>query len=118
IWLDYNPIRRTNSALYGVDKESSLWNEIVNQTRLKGQATLDFFAGYSYKLPRKKGAKHNEFIVFNVGINNILNNQNIITGGFEQLRFDFDAKNVNRFPPKLFYAYGTNFFASIIYRLQ
>jgi hypothetical protein len=118
MWLDFNPIRRTEAAVNGVAKDSDKWNEILNQTRLKGQATLDFFGGYSYRLPRQRGSKHSQFLVFNVGVNNLLNNKQMITGGFEQLRFDFDAKNVNKFPPKLFYAYGTNFFASIIYRFQ
>jgi len=54
--------------------------------------------------------------VFNVGVNNILNNQNIITGGFEQLRFDFNDRNINKFPPRLFYAYGANYFASVTLR--
>jgi hypothetical protein len=46
-------------------------------------------------------------------VNNILNNTNIVSGGFEQLRFDFAEKNINKFPSKKFYAYGTNFFASV-----
>ncbi|HMU24125.1 MAG TPA: hypothetical protein PKD97_03635, partial [Ferruginibacter sp.] len=53
------------------------------------------------------------YIVFNVGVNNILNNQSIVTGGYEQLRFDFAEKNVNKFPSRRFYAYGINYFASI-----
>ena len=57
--------------------------------------------------------KKRTFMLFNVGVNNILNNQNIVSGGFEQLRFDFQNKDVNKFPSKQFYAYGLNYFASI-----
>jgi hypothetical protein len=116
MWLDFNPIRRTYAALQDVDPKSENWTNIINQTRLPGQFTLDFFGGYSWRLPRSLGFKRNTFLAFNAGVNNILNNQDIITGGFEQLRFDFENKNVNKFPPRLFYAYGTNFFASVAFR--
>jgi len=56
------------------------------------------------------------FLVFNVGVNNILDNQSIVTGGYEQLRFDFDTKDPNQFPAKLYYAYGLNYFASVTLR--
>lgn len=52
-------------------------------------------------------------MLFNVGVNNILNNTKIVSGGFEQLRYDFQNKDVNKFPNKSFYAYGLNYFASI-----
>jgi hypothetical protein len=56
------------------------------------------------------------FLVFNIGVNNLLNNTDIVTGGFEQLRFDNAEKNINKFPIKKFYAYGTNFSSSIALR--
>jgi hypothetical protein len=49
-------------------------------------------------------------------VNNILNNTNIVSGGFEQLRFDYAEKNIDKFPAKKFYAYGTNFLTSITLR--
>jgi hypothetical protein len=56
-----------------------------------------------------------------VGVNNLLNNKDIITGGYEQLRYDAQASAsdpilVNKFPPKFFYAYGLNYFASVTLR--
>jgi hypothetical protein len=48
-----------------------------------------------------------------VGVNNLLNNTNIVSGGFEQLRFDFQERNINKFPVRKFYAYGANYFASV-----
>jgi len=36
-----------------------------------------------------------------------------MTVGYEQLRYDFAEKNVDKFPAKRFYAYGINFFASV-----
>lgn len=114
MYADFNPIRRTESAVSGIEEGSALWNQIIDQTKLKSQYTVDAFAGYSWMMNRRfKGLKKRTYLVFNVGVNNILDNRNIISGSFEQLRFDFAGKNVNKFPNKNFYSYGTNFFASI-----
>ena len=52
------------------------------------------------------------FFSFTAGVTNLLN-ATVIQGGFEQLRFekaDVQATGINVFPPRYFYAYGTNFF--------
>jgi len=114
MYLSYNPVRRTASAVSGVPEGSALWHQILDQTQLESQYTLDAFAGYSWLMNRRfHSLKKRTFLVFNVGVNNILNNRNIVSGGFEQLRFDFAEKNVNKFPDKRFYAYGINYFASV-----
>lgn len=116
-WLSFNPIRRTFEATDGVPYKSDTWNAIIDQTKFDPEYTLDFFGGYSWRLPRKYNIDNRPtYLVFNVGVNNILNNKNILTGGFEQLRFDGENKDVNKFPPKLFYAYGLNYFASATIR--
>jgi hypothetical protein len=121
MWLDFNPIRRTYGAVEGLDvnkpTELAVREGILAQTKLDAQYTVDFFGGWSYKLPKKfLGFNKSTFLVFNAGVNNLLNNQNIISGGFEQLRFDYADKNINKFPPRLFYAYGLNYFTSITFR--
>ena len=114
MYLSYNPVRRTAAAVSGVAEGSAAWHQILDQTQLDNQYTLDAFAGYSWLMNRKfTQLKKRTFLVFNVGVNNILNNRNIVSGGFEQLRFDFAEKNTNKFPDKRFYAYGINFFASV-----
>jgi hypothetical protein len=50
------------------------------------------------------------------GINNMLNNTDIISGGYEQLRYDYSTSDINKFPPKYYYAIGTNYYASIALR--
>jgi hypothetical protein len=97
-----------------VEPATQLSNQILNQIELDAQYTVDVFAGYSWLMSRKyKSLKKNTYLVFNVGINNLLNNENIVSGGFEQLRFDVGEKDVNKFPDRRFYAYGLNFFASV-----
>ncbi|HMK04188.1 MAG TPA: TonB-dependent receptor [Ferruginibacter sp.] len=114
MYLDFNPIRRTESAINGVPEGSELWHQILNQTQLESQYTLDAFAGYSWMMNRRfKNLKKRTYLVFNLGVNNILNNRNIVSGGFEQLRFDFAQKNIEKFGNRNFYAYGINFFASV-----
>ncbi|MBL0357063.1 MAG: TonB-dependent receptor [Chitinophagaceae bacterium] len=117
MWLDFNPLRRTSEAVAGVAEGSYVWHQIIDQTKLKRQFTVDAFAGYSWLLNKSfKSIKTRSFLVFNFGVTNLLNNKNIVSGGFEQLRFDFQDKNVDKFPAKKFYAYGTTFNASIAYR--
>ncbi|HQW92936.1 MAG TPA: TonB-dependent receptor, partial [Ferruginibacter sp.] len=86
MYLNYNPIRRTAAAVNGLDEGSEKWHQVLDQTQLDPQYTLDAFAGYSWLMNRKfNQLKKRTFLVFNVGVNNILNNTNIVSGGFEQL---------------------------------
>ena len=96
---------------------SELWNDILDQQKLKPQYTIDFFGGYSWLMNKRyKSLGKRTFLVINLGINNLLNNTNIVSGGYEQLRFDYAEKNIDKFPAKKFYAYGTNFSASVALR--
>lgn len=114
-WLDFNPIRRTASAVDGLDRKSTVWTNIIDQTKLDPAHTIDFFGGYSFKIAHTEKKKP-VFLALNVGINNLLNDTNIISGGYEQLRFDFDTHNPNQFPAKYYYAYGLNYFISLAIR--
>ena len=108
IYIDANPDRRTLAGVEGVDKEvdPTLWSGILDQEKVDPNFTLDLFGGKSWK-------KDDVFISLTVGVSNILNNTEFITGGFEQLRFDYQDKDVNRFPTRYFYSYGTNYFVGL-----
>lgn len=115
-YLDFNMDRRTVEAVTYengeyVEPGSPLWNEILHQERLPSAFTVDLFGGKSWRL------NNGHFIYLTLGVNNILNKQDFIIGGFEQLRFDYENKDVSRFPPRYFYAYGANYFLNISYRL-
>ena len=116
MWLDINPIRRTYSAVRDLPYKGDLWNQILEQQQLDAQYTVDFFGTYSWKLSRKWGFKKPTFLIFNLGVSNLTNNKSIVTGGREQLRFDFVEHNPNKFPPKLYYSFGLNYFASMTFR--
>lgn len=119
-YLDMNPYRRTSDVANPelVEPGSANWYRILRQEEFDPAFTLDLFGGKSWKIKDK-------YINLTVGINNILNNQNIFTGGFEQARVDYnlsagadDSKvDVSKFPPKYFYAYGINYFISLGFRI-
>jgi len=112
MYLDFYPYRRTVEAVTGLNPndEPELWNSILAQEKLPANYTVDMFVGKSWKI-------NSHFVYLNVGVNNLLNNTTFKTGGYEQTRFDADNRNVDKFPPKYFYAYGTNYYISLAYKL-
>jgi hypothetical protein len=114
IYLDYNPLRRTVDAVDGIERGSDFYFDILEQERLDPGFTVDFFGGGS-----KKFGSH--FVYLNVGVNNILNNQQLRTGGFEQTRLEtVDDSNtiadLGAFPSRYFFAFGRNFFVNLSYK--
>lgn len=107
VWIDVYPGRRTAGVVDGVEPNSELWHKILDQQKAAGGYTVDISGGKSWKIKKY-------FIYLNIGINNVLNNTSLVTGGFEQFRFD--QTNPDQFPPRLFYALGTNYFASVAFR--
>ncbi len=119
IYVDVNPVRRTQVGLEYVDANTPKWEEILGQEKRDGEFTMDVSAGWSWKFNDKfKSLKKNSFLIFNLGVTNILNNKEMINTGFEQLRFNFDTKNTNTFPPKYAYAFGATYFASVTLRFN
>lgn len=118
-WLDFNPLRRTYPALANAIPGSDQVTTILAQTKLPDQFTMDLLMGSSF-LISSGNAKHQykHTILLNISINNLLNKKDIISGGYEQLRFDTDSADVSRFPNKYYYAMGLNFSVSLQYRVQ
>ena len=110
-YLSFNPDRRTAEAVATVNPstENDLLQTIIAEERLPDAITVDFSAGKSIRFDN--GA----FLRINLNAGNILNNTNFRTGGFEQLRFDYETKDVSKFPPRYFYSYGTNFNLNVAY---
>lgn len=115
-WIDYNPLRRTYAALENIREGSDQWNRMIQQVKLPDQFTMDLSAGNSWR-SHFLGSKLKRTLLLYLSINNLLNNQRIISGGYEQLRFDADTKNPDKFPPKYFHAMGLNFSVNISLRL-
>ena len=62
-------------------------------------------AGKSFRVLKKY------FLNVNLTVTNILNNKNVSTSGFEQLRWD--AQQIDKFPNKYYYMTGATYMASI-----
>ena len=106
LYLDFNPERRTADQVFGLEQGSDFYNEVINQFRAPEAVTVDLFANKSFKINRDL------FFYLTAGVTNLLDAE-VITGGFEQLRYDradVQLTGVNLFPERKFYAYGTNFF--------
>jgi hypothetical protein len=118
-YVEFNPARRTQSAVDLVPSGSDQWNSILEQEKLEAQFTVDLFGGKSWKLNNYfKNMKRNTFFLINVGVSNILDNQELVSGGFEQLRYDFTDRDPNSFPSKYFYGFGRTYFVNLILRMN
>lgn len=122
IYLSYAPSYRYKETLdrrqeiYGTvyDNDGNLRPGAVAQAKGKGGFMLDGSIGRSIYL------KHGSLSI-NLMVTNILNNQNICTGGYEQSRSDYtNSGNIRAYRfsrnPMKFYAYGTNGMLNIAYK--
>lgn len=105
-YLDFNAERRTISAMPYANPNDPRIPSIVNQIKLDDGVTLDASLGKSWKVKQVN-------VNINFSITNLLDNTSLITGGYEQMRFDFDNKDINKFPPKYFYGLGRTFFLNL-----
>ncbi len=119
MYIGFNPSRRTSNAVALLDGEDPLRAYILSQQQLDSQFTLDISGGKSWKLNGKiKSLKRNTFLVLNAGISNLLDNQDFVTTGFEQLRFDFDEKDPDKFNSKYYYGFGRTYFVNLTLRFN
>lgn len=103
-YMDINPDRRTLEAADGFVQEDEAFKMLIDQPKLDPAYTIDVFVGKSWRI-------YGKTLAVNLGVNNILNDKNIQITGFEQLRYD--SQEIDKFPSKYFYMYGTNFFLNM-----
>ncbi|MCB9201794.1 MAG: carboxypeptidase-like regulatory domain-containing protein [Flavobacteriales bacterium] len=118
-YLDFSAIPRTNNLTdtpyAGMNEETVRY--VLQQQKFDDQFMLNATAGKSFKFGDYR-------LGFIVSVNNILNNKNYITGGYEQGRFsDFNElltdveRGKNRvFGSKLWYGMGTSYFFNVYLR--
>ena len=105
IYLSANPVRRTEDILDKFVATDPAVEDITTQTKLDGDYSITLSVGKSWKIKDKYNIR------FNLNVNNVLNNTDFTTGGYEQLRFD--RNDINKFPPKTGYMYGRTYFAMV-----
>lgn len=107
IYLEPNPDRRTAEAVQYLVNTDPQWNQVLDQTKLNDQYTVDLYGGKSFRIKKY-------ILNWSLNINNLLNNRSFMTGGFEQLRYD--PKEITKFPPKLSYHLGTTYYTTLSLR--
>ncbi len=114
IWYDFDRVRRSSRYVSGLTPEAPIWGTIIDQQKAPSAYTLDLFGGKSWRIRTKY------FVNLNIGVNNILNNQNIITSARDSYRNAFrdDVTDPRFYTNELLYAPGLNYFASIAIRMQ
>ena len=105
--MDPNPDRRTAEALQNLVESDPQWNELLDQTRLDDQFTVDAYAGKSWMFQRKYR------LALNVTVSNLLDNTDLQVGGFEQMRFD--RQEPGKFPSRISYMFGRTYFAMVTF---
>lgn len=105
IYIDANPDRRTAEAVDGLVESDPQWDQVLDQQTLNDGYTVDMYAGKSWRIAGKYSIRAN------LSVSNILNNQELTVIAFEQLRYD--SRDIERFPNKYAYMYGTNFFLNV-----
>lgn len=122
-YLDFSPLTRTpvfyTDPITGDDYaniDPTKLAELTQQTKFDNQFMLNANAGKSFLFGKYR-------MGLSLSVNNILNNRNYVTGGYEQARLANYPDAViesNRttplFGPKLWYDRGTTFFANVYLR--
>lgn len=99
MYSEINPERRTAEATQKfLDTESELANEIIAQEKLPAFYYLNFNAGKMWRFKKKYQLQ------LSLSVNNLLNKQDIVVSGSEQLRWD--QSNIAKFPNKYTYMTG------------
>lgn len=114
MYLDMNPLYRTDMAVNGPDGVHTPQEEeyMAAQEQFPRAFVLNANIGKSWYIRRQYN------IGFSLSVNNILNNTNVRTGGYEQTRLidSEDFKRYYRFDSKYFYMMGTNYMLTVWFR--
>lgn len=123
-YLDFSALNKT-ATLYTVPGTTDmlydgvtpdLIEQLTAQKKFDDQLMLNANAGKSFMIRKYR-------LGISISINNILNNRNYVTGGFEQGRLanfpdalEDSQRAIPYFGPKLWYDRGRNFFANLYIR--
>ncbi len=115
-YIDMNFNRRTEFAIsndiYGVDKletSDARWGKVLDEVQLPDVLTVNVSGNKSFRI------RKDYYLNLTVGVDNVLDNRFSISA-FEQWRFSWTDKNIDKFPPKYLNAYGRNYFVMLALR--
>ena len=113
-YLDMNPLYRTEMAVAGPDKVATAMEieYMAAQEKFDPVFLLNASVGKSWYINRKYN------FGFSLNVQNITNNRNVKTGGYEQTRLiDSESRQrYYRFESKYFYMQGLNYMLNLSFR--
>ena len=107
-YIVINPERRTETAVDNLLPTDPQWEQMLSQEKFPSFYTIDLYAGKSWRIMKKY------YFAINLSVNNLLNATDNKIGGYEQYRYNIN--NMNKFPPKYYYMYGTTYFLNLNFR--
>lgn len=114
-YLDFAPNRFTEANQATLKTYPELYEKLGKQEKLKGGFLVDASVGKLIYLKNRRSLN------FNLSMSNILNNTELITGGYQQARIPISSGAVNPkgsdwFLNKYYYAWGFNLFFHVGYK--
>jgi hypothetical protein len=111
-YIDLSPVRHEEMPeLYTMaNSEQELMDMIKaigTQEKLNEALVISASIGHVIYLNRRASLN------LNLNLDNILNNKNIMTGGYQQGRFDYRNYTTGKFPNKYYYAQGFKLFLNV-----
>jgi len=107
-YLSFSALTRTVNAVKYSDHTTQEYLDLINQDKLPTYYTLDGFVGKSFRFQYKY------YLNISLNVSNILNNESIVTGGYEQARLDLS--DYNKFEPKKYYYNGLQYYLNVSFR--
>lgn len=114
MYLSMNLLYRTDEVLLPTMTDEQI-RELRSQEKFDSAYTLSASIGKNFYIQRRYT------LGFSLQVNNILNNQNIKTGGYEQMRVQGiktgkEITSYQKFAPKYFYLFGTTYYLNVYFR--
>ena len=116
-YIDVAPYRRTTNFIRNIQSvvDDQLLKNVLKQHRLSDEFMLNLNIGKTFRFGKY-------FLGTSLTINNILNNKEYVTSGFEQLRLGNYDNAINNsqqklFGPRMFYGSGTTYFLNVYLRI-
>lgn len=114
-WLDVAPTARSVEGVGTIDRTSATYQALVGQEKVEPYFTLGAFVGKSFKLNKYfEKASNSMYLFLNLGLNNILDNREIVLYGFENLRQgSVDEDQLRAFDNRYAHSLGFQYYLNI-----
>ena len=115
MYLSMNPLYRTDEVLLPTMTPDEI-EALRSQEKFSPAYTLSASIGKNWYIQRRYT------LGFSLEVKNILNDQNIKTGGYEQMRVQWigekssNPTSYQKFPSKYFYMFGTTYYLNVYFR--